>query len=350
MYQHSPHVDLPTLSSTSPLRAVPSIQPPNSNGATPHHHRRRRILHPNGAHNQPEPNPAELRDATARAAKFTIREKLREDWEWDPAASLLHHLQDRDHEDNEAKDDDDTVSDDSNLASWRERELDSSDVSESAMPPWSQPQSELPAFKYDSPDSVGLTMVERKRKRRRILEDEMRWNEGLRTWTLRRDDWTGGRVKVIRHPYPAGLNIATNLTNNHDNDALSQSNPPRSIAVKTELVPMTTPLLPPTHPIRSNINTQTYPSIYSKVVIQGLAPTVPINLRDMTRALVVGWKEDDQWPPKSTVLPAPPPVQRRKNAETRNAEKAERERERGLSKGVGAVKRALGLGMNGQGE
>jgi hypothetical protein len=59
------------------------------------------------------------------------------------------------------------------------------------------------------------------------------------------------------------------------------------------------------NPIRASITPAMFPSIYSKVVIQGLTPTVPINLADMTKAMVQGWKADGQWPPKpqNIVLP-----------------------------------------------
>lgn len=81
--------------------------------------------------------------------------------------------------------------------------------------------------------------------------------------------------------------------------------------------------------------------------MQGLAPTVPVNLRDVTGALVRGWKEDGLWSPKSTVAEVGPGVGGGggRNGERGKAEKGERER--GLAKGVGAVKRALGLGLGG---
>jgi len=44
-----------------------------------------------------------------------------------------------------------------------------------------------------------------------------------------------------------------------------------------------------------------YPSIYAKVVNQGLVPAVPINLSDVIPALVQGWQNDGEWPPKPSV-------------------------------------------------
>jgi hypothetical protein len=47
-----------------------------------------------------------------------------------------------------------------------------------------------------------------------------------------------------------------------------------------------------------------YGSLYDKVVVQNMQPSCPVNLSDMLRACVVGWKRDGEWPPKSS-YPAP---------------------------------------------
>ncbi|KAL2398895.1 hypothetical protein ABEF93_006081 [Exophiala dermatitidis] len=46
-------------------------------------------------------------------------------------------------------------------------------------------------YKFENPDAVGDFVAQRLRRRRRLLEEEMKWNEGLRIWTQRRDTWTG---------------------------------------------------------------------------------------------------------------------------------------------------------------
>lgn len=66
------------------------------------------------------------------------------------------------------------------------------------------------------------------------------------------------------------------------------------------VIPVVPSLISTTNPIRASITPAMYPSIYSKVVVQGLTPTVPINLADVTKAMVQGWKSDGQWPPKPT--------------------------------------------------
>ncbi|PWY89574.1 hypothetical protein BO94DRAFT_41335 [Aspergillus sclerotioniger CBS 115572] len=68
------------------------------------------------------------------------------------------------------------------------------------------------------------------------------------------------------------------------------------------LIPVVPSLISNTNPVRASITPAMYPSIYSKVVVQGLTPTVPINLADVTKAMVQGWKSDGQWPPKPTSI------------------------------------------------
>lgn len=67
------------------------------------------------------------------------------------------------------------------------------------------------------------------------------------------------------------------------------------------LIPVAPPLISPSNPVRATINYTIYPSIYTKVVVQGMTPTVPVNLADLTKAMVQGWKADGQWPPKPAV-------------------------------------------------
>ncbi|KAJ5773035.1 hypothetical protein N7457_007931 [Penicillium paradoxum] len=74
------------------------------------------------------------------------------------------------------------------------------------------------------------------------------------------------------------------------------------------------------------------------VVVQGMTPTVPVNLAHLTKAMVQGWKADGQWPPKPAVTsivladdasvpkkPEPseeaPPQGRRKNSITNAVKK-----------------------------
>ena len=66
------------------------------------------------------------------------------------------------------------------------------------------------------------------------------------------------------------------------------------------LIPVPEPILPASHPARKAVSSTMYRTIYSKVVLQGQTPNLPVNLQDMTNALVQGWKDDGEWPPKET--------------------------------------------------
>lgn len=84
-------------------------------------------------------------------------------------------------------------------------------------------------------------------------------------------------------------------------DTDSESFDEEEEALDELLIPVAPPFLPASHPVRASINENLYPSIYSKVVVQGMTPTVPVNLADLTKAMVQGWKADGQWPPKPAV-------------------------------------------------
>ncbi|KAJ4352958.1 hypothetical protein N0V85_009621 [Neurospora sp. IMI 360204] len=60
--------------------------------------------------------------------------------------------------------------------------------------------------------------------------------------------------------------------------------------------------------MRASVTPSIYPSLYDKIIINNMQPSCPVNLADMLRACVVGWKRDGEWPPKSqyTNVAAPP--------------------------------------------
>ncbi|CAK7238016.1 hypothetical protein SEUCBS140593_010260 [Sporothrix eucalyptigena] len=75
-------------------------------------------------------------------------------------------------------------------------------------------------------------------------------------------------------------------------------------AVET-LVPVAPPLLPPGNPMRASITPTIYLSLYDKLVSSSLQPSCPINLSDMVRSCVAGWKRDNEWPPRPVEMSAP---------------------------------------------
>ncbi|KAK8248466.1 hypothetical protein HDK77DRAFT_229134 [Phyllosticta capitalensis] len=203
-------------------------------------------------------------------------------------------------------------------------------------------KTEASKFRFEHPDAVADEMADRalrrKRRRRRRLLAEMQWNEGLATFIAQRDAWTGATAarKHLRrkasdvaaaaavsatattnttttttttttsdespatispssspsappHPPPAGATrAALHLHNLAASDDDTDYEPPLPVA----------PRLLAHNPIRDSITPRSYPDIYSKIVLQSQTPKVPINLRDMTTALVQGWKADGEWPPK----------------------------------------------------
>ncbi|KAI4177396.1 MAG: hypothetical protein LQ343_000376 [Gyalolechia ehrenbergii] len=132
------------------------------------------------------------------------------------------------------------------------------------------------------------------------------------------------------------------------NPFLSQPASNMSDTESTILVPLAPPLLPPTdHPDLGEITPAIYPTIYSKCVIQSVTPSFPINLKDMVGSLVQGWKEDGEWPPKSSVqADAEKSGPRRESLKEKmkglRVDGEEVRLDRVARKGVGKVKRALG--------
>lgn len=223
-------------------------------------------------------------------------------------------------------------------------------------------------YMFEDPNSVGAEIssrnTARKRKRQRTLDEETAWNEGLRHWTAQRDAWSGAKPPTQR----AGLvRAASGTDSGSGRDAASAaslgSSPRSSTSTQSEatgstqpstattspdpaamrlahaqahtpappasdlLIPVIAPILP-NHPVRKKIAPSLYAEIYTKIIAQSRTPSVPINLANLTRALVQGWKVDGEWPPKVGVPEAS--IGRRKRGSVG-----------GLRESVRAVTRAL---------
>lgn len=240
---------------------------------------------------------------------------------------------------------------------WRPRLEWASELSDDELP-YNSPS----PFKFDNPDSIGhavtASKIARKARRRRELRKETAWNDGLACFEARRNAWTGAKVARIRprpasplsptspkkgsfwrtqtHPTPSTNQLAISpplispltlvatspLPDGPPSPAVDpetdgssrQSSPspktshdsshkplPDELLPVETLLPIPPPLLPPANPMRASISPALYNSIYDKVVVHSLQPSCPINLSDMLRACVVGWKKDGDWPPRSTV-------------------------------------------------
>ncbi|KAL7948194.1 hypothetical protein V8C42DRAFT_313742 [Trichoderma barbatum] len=206
-------------------------------------------------------------------------------------------------------------------------------------------------------NATKLSILEKRALRRRAARDETTWNEGLACFEARRNAWTGAKtVRVRSKPVssppvsprsprrfffrrsisgspPSAALIDPNLLGDspsgtisdissiakdekdlkkqgsRDSDRISD----RLLPVET-LLPIPHPILPPNNSFRASITPSIYLSLYDKVILNNLQPSCPINLADMIRSCVTGWKRDGEWPPKPS---APEPIvvtMRRKKA------------------------------------
>lgn len=231
-----------------------------------------------------------------------------------------------------------------------------SDLSDSEVAQAATSPKNFSPFRFDSPDSVGAAVrskVQAKRaKRRRALRDEVAWNDGLACFVARRDAWTGAKTVRVKpktavtsplsptsskHLFwrtkshtrtestssqtghgtsPLAPSISAPAAGGHNGNPLSPTTthasntsssegdavkPPSSPDYPIEtLLPLAPPLIPPANSMRSSIVPSIYASIYDKVVKHSMQPSCPINLADMIRSCVAGWKRDGEWPPRIT--------------------------------------------------
>jgi hypothetical protein len=218
---------------------------------------------------------------------------------------------------------------------WRERDYASSDEDSE------EDQNEIAAVrassarngrgedKAESSESAAQDIsnrrLARKRKRKELLEEEMAWNDGLSHWTLQRDAWCVAKTTDQVHLFAQGreedtkaealsasasagstprtstssasaraTSTSTNATtpDTNINIAGMSVTPPSHM-----LVPVMAKILPH-HPIRRKMSPSMYPEIYNKIIVQSRTPSVPINLGVMIHALVKGWIDDGEWPPR----------------------------------------------------
>ena len=219
---------------------------------------------------------------------------------------------------------------------WRERDYASSDAdseeddneiaavragSEKSMFSGTQKAKDIAGMAED----ISNRRLARKRKRKELLEEEMQWNDGLSHWTMQRDAWcvakTAEQVREFesRQGEEAKTDSASTSasvgstprtsTSSASAQAASTSTSATSPGANTSVAGMPVappshmlvPIMPkilPHHPIRKKISPAMYPEIYNKIIVQARTPSVPINLSVMIWALVQGWIDDGEWPPK----------------------------------------------------
>ncbi|KAI0137181.1 hypothetical protein BJ170DRAFT_46893 [Xylariales sp. AK1849] len=211
------------------------------------------------------------------------------------------------------------------------------------------------AYRFDNPDTVGETVhasaLEKRAKRRRAIRKEEEWNSGLACFNARRDAWTGARTARVKlkapsppaSPFSAARRMsffrfgasssppkspssplsptATHMSG--DTTAVASSDgetkekerspkPDSSLYPVETLLPIPPPLLPPANPMRASITPAAYGAIYDRIVLNSMTPSCPINLADVIRSCVAGWKRDGEWPPRAADAPAPVVAVRKK--------------------------------------
>ena len=297
--------------------------------------------------------------AAVQAAKREVSANVKEDWVWPPSGHQLGNKFPRRRKSTQ----------------WEERESDAT-----TGPSRSPSPGETDGYKSGSPDVAAPELDHGRTKRRKLMMDELKWNEGLRVFFERRNFWTGANFQpdtsnptkkpssttvsaiepnartnsispVSSAHRPPGNIPSTATLSTHDSipssplsistqsflTSTSQSSsaptsirtsqssepiaPSSSLSSTKPPLPQTPPatrqpsttrtrtviplgpslLSPDDHPILTSITHDLYPTIYSKCIVQSLAPSYPINLSHVVRSLVQGWKKDGEWPPKSSV-------------------------------------------------
>ena len=252
------------------------------------------------------------REYVIRETNREICTHLRDDWKW-PQASRSENRIDSD-------------------TKWRERALGSASPS---------PPSSPNPYRYDSPDSVSHQVSADKSKRLEELLAETKWNDGLKTYINRRNDWTGGTFSqgLPSASGPLATSVDLDQAIDHNIGPFTTTRSADSMSSLIEIVPIPQPIIVATNPIRATITPQSYTKIYDKVVEEGITPKIPINLADMTRAITAGWKAHGEWPPTAEPTQPAPIASRRKKKEG-----ATEEHRRTLTmRGVERMKKVLRL-------
>lgn len=148
--------------------------------------------------------PIEVRETAiaVREAKQYIHDLIRDDWNFEPSHSTSSPPAG-------ARSSNSLPLPPQQILEWRAREYDSS--ASELEPPLRipvvdklKPQSSTKKLNISNNNkpaaeqgaaATSANTVKRRRRRRWRLEEEMRWNEGLRTWIERRDAWTGAMTR-----------------------------------------------------------------------------------------------------------------------------------------------------------
>ncbi|KAL8916648.1 MAG: hypothetical protein Q9172_006205, partial [Xanthocarpia lactea] len=112
--------------------------------------------------------------AAVQAAKREVSANVKEDWTWPPSGHQLGNTFPRRRESTQ----------------WEERQSDATTGSSRSSSP-----GETNRYKSGSPDVAAPELDHKRTKRRKLMMDELKWNEGLRVYSERRDFWTGADLQ-----------------------------------------------------------------------------------------------------------------------------------------------------------
>lgn len=274
------------------------------------------------------------------AVKRLLLEKVKDDWKWEwprpkpkPEPESESHSRPQPETEPASEHDIKPISSHASLVNaqqgdiieeqWKERDEWASNASDSEQDtakrgprlvdrPHSGAKNE--PFRFESPDDVGEniknTQSDRKRRRKKRLAEEMSWNDGVRCFHERRDAWTGARrvsrYSATRAKFLPIEKLRKSTSHSSEDGGSSTAIEPEASDAEEEWeadieIPIAPPFIPPTNAMRASITPAAYNTIYDKVILQQLTPSCPINLKDITRSCVQGWKRDGEWPPNSSV-------------------------------------------------
>ncbi|EGX47864.1 hypothetical protein AOL_s00081g191 [Orbilia oligospora ATCC 24927] len=309
-HHHNHHPDLPNNHSSPASKTTPTTSQSS-----------RKMAGGSSKDKPSEPSrmtAAEKQEAVRNAQ--AILASVRKDWEWaeelrkskrrrmagatagsPTTSSSLPSIQSEEEEDTEDEDEREYRSRDESDTDDGSRQPGSMKSVRSVYPD-DEPRS---AYRFHDPNTIGgskATKEERKARRRKDLEDEMKWNDGLRIWIERRDLWTqadkNGRVPIGKSKFEDVSPTTANI-NPLDLDAIRfQDGFSYRAKWKNELLTLTPNYARYQNPFYDAIIPDAYPQLYQRIIIKSNTPTIPINLQHMTNALIEGWKADGQWPPK----------------------------------------------------
>lgn len=183
-------------------------------------------------------------------------------------------------------------------------------------------------------------------------DEECDWNSGLAHFSARRNAWTGARrgsydqqrSSSERRVQDATASSESASEQNPDAPAHSEHTLMQGYDKDTGAIPEGSVLLPvpaailQDHPLRTKDIRAGYGDIYHKIIVQARTPSIPINLAQMTNALVHGWKGEGNWPPKESA-PEEPLTRKKILGELQESSRAAH-----IRKKAQAVGRALRLG------